>query len=163
MKLIYACVSLIPTDLRFIIITVCSVISLCRHYNPYFFILKKLGDIKKIVDWCLQSVLLLCNSQASLPHNDFIKPNEMCNLRCLGTESFLNYARLSFVILIAFILHFSDSCINLSKEIRIKFQFLGWNRGSYPPASFSTNSNRITSIFFMMYTDPQWLQSFWLY
>lgn len=96
------------------------------NYNPPFFlILQKLGDIKKMADWCLQSVLLLYNSQASPPHNDFIKPNEMCNLRCLGTESFLNYASLSFVILIAFILYFSDSCINLSKETWIKFQFLG--------------------------------------
>lgn len=28
--------------------------------------------------------------QQVLPNNDFIKPNEMCNLRCLGTENFLN-------------------------------------------------------------------------
>lgn len=75
---------------------------------------------------------MLSNSQASPPHNDFIKPNEMCNLRCLGAESFLSYAGLSFVILIAFILYFSDSCINLSKEVRVKFQCLGWDRYSYP-------------------------------
>lgn len=66
------------------------------------FVLKKLGDIKKMVNIGVYNQYYYCIIHKQiLPNNDFIKPNGMCNLRCSGTESFLNYDSLSFVILIA--------------------------------------------------------------